>query len=339
MKKSVETARRHLGARPTGVRKQWASLALLLAALALTGCVATGDPEPVARHWIRPPATASNLQPMPTAGEYAANSQLVPAAVQWTGNAAPGAFQGIAAPDPVAAPDESRADPGTPPGSWPLPQSIPPAGSADAAMPSAASPPAATVAPVSAPRLAAQPVQPVSVTRIAIAATPAPRLPKAPIVPVARSGALPLPTNIPPPQSTAWVAPKPLPVPTTQTFAPAAAPRPTIIQSAYLPASRVVMPTNPPAAVQPSPVWQAAAPSSGGAQTSYQAAVAQAAALPARRQVSGVWQQGSVAIVNYSTFGAFATQTPRPVMVPTGQPTDYVQQQFGPVAVDYSVLQ
>ncbi|HYD05777.1 MAG TPA: hypothetical protein VEC60_08625 [Reyranella sp.] len=71
---------------------------------------------------------------------------------------------------------------------------------------------------------------------------------------------------------------------------------------------------------------------------SYEAAVAQAAALPARRPASGVWQQGSVVTVNYAALGAYASQTAQRFAMPAAQPIGTVQQS-GPVTVDYSVLQ
>ncbi len=86
-----------------------------------------------------------------------------------------------------------------------------------------------------------------------------------------------------------------------------------------------------------SSVQQTAASISSWPQTRYQAAVAQAAALPTRGSASGVWQLSSVAIVDYSARGTFVAQPLRPVLTPPTQSSGYPQQ-FVPVTVDYSAL-
>jgi hypothetical protein len=230
------------------------------------------------------------------------------------------------------------------------------------------------------PVAAAVPVQPVrvaSVTADTLVAS-APKTPAVSTMSTAKSTVgLPLPSNIPPQQSTFWVAPKPAPAVAvvqpvgTQPQAVSAAARVVRVQSASLPVSRTVLPVNPSAAQSPvsvppaamstpnwapthyqpavvraaarstpqlAPVQPAGAFSSNWSQTSYQAAATRASTLLAPRSVSGVWQLPSVVVVDYSGRNAALTQVAQPFLAPVAQPAGYGQQ-IGPVTIDYSVLQ
>ncbi len=341
---STEAASDKLARCSRGMRKLCVSLTPALAALALSGCGLTGahQPETVTRHWIQPPAVA-DLQPMPTSGAYAASTQWQPAAVQWIDKMDPSR---VAVPGmPVTAPDDSQVNFGTPPSSWPIPQSIPPAGSADAALPTTAPRVVNAVAagPMpSAPQAAAQPVQPVRVARLAPVAA-APLSAQASVAPTEQGAtqAPPLPSNIPPPQSAPWVAPRPVtwpaPQPTqpvaTQTLVPKPAPLPVVFQSGYLPASRTVMPLSPPALTLPAPVPATAVPVPNWTQGSYQAVMVPAVAAPAPR-LSSV-QQTAASISSWSQTG-YQVAVAQAAALPTRRSVSGVWQLSSVAIVDYS---
>jgi hypothetical protein len=332
MRRSREKTERQLGALSRPVRAFSSRLALLVAVWTLGGCMVTGDlGVPTAtQHWIRPPTTTANLQPMATAGQYAADPKLQLVAAQWPSNRTPNVQNAVLQ---TAAPAGSMGYSATPPVSWSVQASIPPAGSADAALPfsvpSAAAAPSAATAAMAAPTSAATAAPPaVAVATVPIAQIVA--MPMKPMgaatriaigAPAAKPEPLPLPSSIPPPVSITQTAP----APAALRVLPAAR---AIAQSAYLPASRVIATATPTAATVRMPQNRTAA----------QPWQVQYPALPARAPASAVSQQKPAVVIDYSVLTTIATQ-PMPTFAMPARQTNGTVQQVGQVTIDYSVLQ
>jgi hypothetical protein len=319
----VATAKPEKAGRPCA-RIRSASLASVLVALTLGGCLAAGSAgTETTQHWIRPPeSAASNLQPMPTAGQYAADTQVEPAAAQWSGNGSVADAQdtpGALPANPNHAPDASLGDAplgdaGTPPSAWAVPPSVPPsvppAGTADAALPVPA-------------LLLARPV--VSRAAASAAAAAAPSIGWAAEAPASVAPVVAATQSVPP------VAAAPLPAVRSL--------QPTRIAQAYRAKAFTVRATASSALPLPSTI---APPESHWAQFKQKPAVVRAAAASAPKATAQTRYMPAsrvIASVNPEPTAAPNPAPPVPTFVVPARQQPSMVQRFGAVTIDYSVLQ